>query len=130
MNPRHPHVGDQRQQLLSQEKRPFELDVQQLIELRLGGLDERHMDADAGVVDQEVETIAVPVFLQRGMQLVGELLRGQQRVAQVALAFAMLVQAALQPRQVVAQPALEERDVLVSIAAPPGTSLPRTSMRS
>ena len=59
-----PAVIDQRQQLLRQEERPFELDIHQQVELFRGGLGERRVHTDPGVVDQEVEARTIKV-LQR-----------------------------------------------------------------
>lgn len=53
-------VGQQRQPPLGQEKRPFELHVHQLVELFFGGFGERRVRADACIVDQEIETVALP----------------------------------------------------------------------
>ena len=55
-----PPSAMQRQELLGQEEGALEVDVHELVELRLGRLGEARVDADAGVVDQEVEAVALP----------------------------------------------------------------------
>jgi hypothetical protein len=54
-------IGEQRQQRLGEEERPLDLDADQLVELLLGGLGERRVDADAGVVDEEVKAVGAEV---------------------------------------------------------------------
>src|SRR5271155_3228360 len=53
-------IGDQRQQRLGQEEHALEVDVHQPVEVGFRRLRERHVDADAGIVDEVVELRAVP----------------------------------------------------------------------
>ena len=53
-------VDDQRQQLLRQKKNALEMDVDQFVELRFGGVAEIGMNADSGIVDQVIEPFALP----------------------------------------------------------------------
>ena len=65
-------IGDQRQQLLRQEEHALEVNVEEHVELRLGGLGDRRMGADAGVIDEEVEALALPCGRQQLLQLLRE----------------------------------------------------------
>ena len=65
-------VGDQRQQRLGEEEHAFEMDVHQPVEIGFGRFGERRVDADAGVVDEEVEVRAAPLGRQRLFQIGGE----------------------------------------------------------
>src|SRR5690606_6446893 len=53
-------VGNQRQQGLGQQVRALEVDPVHLVQLRLGGLGEGHVQAGAGVVDQVLELLPAP----------------------------------------------------------------------
>jgi hypothetical protein len=54
---------------LRQEKRSFEMNVQKLVELRFGRVHEGRMDADPGVIDQKIEIVPLPRFVQRILHL-------------------------------------------------------------
>ena len=67
-----PAVRDQRQQRLREEEHALEVDVDQLVELRLGRLSERGHVAVAGVVNEVIEGVALPGLAQHLPQAVSE----------------------------------------------------------
>jgi hypothetical protein len=54
---------------LREEERTSKVNIQQFGELRFTGFCETGLDADAGVVDQKVEVLPLPVCLQCGANL-------------------------------------------------------------
>lgn len=53
---------------LGEEEHALEVDVHQRVEFLLGRLGDRLAQAGAGIVDEIVEAVALPVFLQRLLQ--------------------------------------------------------------
>jgi len=57
-------VDDQRQHFLRQEEDALEMDVRQPVEVVFGRLGERHVQADAGIVDQVIDRLAAEAGLE------------------------------------------------------------------
>ncbi len=65
-------VRDQWQQRLGEEVHALEVDIDQSVELRLGGLSDQRVVAVAGIVHEVVESLALPDLAQHASQTLGE----------------------------------------------------------